>query len=176
MEYPRGLSFDREGSIIVADRNNKLIKVFSNNDQFTRKIGLEPGSFTDPFHCVQYGEHFVVSESDEHCVKVFDLAGRFLYKFGKKGRFLYKFGTKGDGDGVFNIIYCLSVNKVGNLVVCDLENHRVRMFKLSGKFIGKFGTNGSGIGELNRPTSTAVFSDGRIVVTDSGNHRVQIFE
>ena len=163
---PHGLSFAREGNIIVADRNNKLIKVFSNNGQFTRKIGLEGSSFTDPFHCVQYGEHFIVSESDKHCIKVFDLAGRFLYEFGKKG----------DGDGEFNVIRCLSVNKAGHLMVCDLWNHRVQVFELSGKFIAKFGTKGSGIGELNRPTSTAVLSDGRIVVTDYGNHRVQIFE
>ena len=164
-EGPHGLSCDRGGNVIVADRNNKLIKVFSNNSQFTRKIALE-GSFTDPFHCVEYQEYFIVSESDEHCIKVFDLAGRFLHKFGKKG----------DGDGEFNVIRCLSVNKAGHLMVCDLWNHRVQVFELSGKFVAKFGTKGSGMGELNKPTSTAVLSDGRIVVTDYGNHRIQIFE
>jgi len=116
-KHPHGLSFDREGNVIVADRNNKLIKVFSNTAQFTRKIGLE-GSFTDPFHYVQYEKYFVVSESDEHCIKVFHLDGRFLYKFGKKG----------DGDGEFNVIRCLSVNKAGHLMVCDLWNHRVQVF------------------------------------------------
>ena len=165
LNAPHGLSLDSNGNVIVSDANNELIKIFHPNGQFLRKIGVE-GSFTFPFHCIQYDKYFIVSDSHEHCIKVCDRDGNFLYKFGKKG----------EGDGEFDKPRCLSVNKTGHLMVCDAGNHRVQLFELSGKFITKFGTKGSGIGEFNRPISTAVLSDGRIVVSDINNDRIQIFE
>ena len=157
--------FDSDGNIIVADRGNKVIKIFSPSGQFLRKIG-EEGSLTYPFHCVQYDNFLIVSDSDENSIKVFSREGDFLYKFGKKG----------EGDGELNTPRCLSFNKAGHLMVCDAGNHRVQVFELNGKFMRKFGTKGSGIGQLNRPVSTAVLSDGKIVVSDFNNDRIQIFE
>jgi len=130
-----------------------------------RKIGGE-GSFKAPWHCVQYDNFLIVSDSEENSIKVFSREGDYLYKFGKKG----------EGDGELNTPHCLSVNKAGHLMVCDKLNHRVQVFELNGKFLTKFGTKGSGIGEFNNPVSTAVLIDGRIVVSDFVNSRIQIFE
>ena len=162
---PLCLSVDCDGNIIVVDTGNKLVKIFSQSGQLLQKIGRD-GSFTYPIHCVQYDKYLIVSERDEHCIKVHDRDGNFLYQFGKQG----------EGDGEFNKPLCLSVNKAGHLMVCDKLNHRVQVFELSGKFVGKFGSKGSGIGEFNYPVSTAVLSDGKIAVIDCANHRIQIFE
>jgi len=165
LKDPYGLSVDSDGNYIVADSSNKLIKIFSPSGRFLRKIGGE-GSFTFPHHCVQYGNHLIVSDRKEHCIKVFDSDGNFVYQFRKKG----------EGDGEFNDPRFLSVNKAGHLMVCDTENHRVQVFELSGKFLKKFGKKESGVGEFFRPVSTAVLSDGRIVVTKWGIDCIQIFE
>jgi len=162
---PLGLSINCDGNIIVADSCNKLVKIFSQSGKLLQKIGGD-GSFSLPFHCVQYDKYLIVSDRDEHCIKVLDRDGNFLYQFGKQG----------EGDGEFNTPYCLSVNKAGHLMVCDGLNHRVQVFELSGKFLKKFGTKGSGIGEFNEPVSTTVLSDGRIVVSDFRNDRIHIFE
>ena len=69
----------------------------------------------------------------DHCIKVFS----------REGEFLYKFGNKENGDGEFNDPGCLSVDRAGHLLVCDLLNHRVRVFKLSGEFVTKFGAKGT---------------------------------
>jgi len=165
LSRPLGLSVDNDGNIIVADRDNKVVKLFSRTGEAVHKI-VGKGSFSCPFHCVQCNNYVIASDSHEHCINVFDRVGNFLYKFGKKG----------EEDGEFNNPHCLSVDKVGHLMVCDAGNHRVQVFEESGKFITKFGTKGSGIGEFNGPVSTAVLSDGRIVVTDFYNNRLQIFE
>ena len=165
LNAPLGLSLDSDGNVIVADAHNELIKIFYPNGQFLRKIGVE-GSFTFPFHCIQYDKYLIVSDTAENCIKVCNRDGHFLYKFGKKG----------EGDGEFNCPRCLSVNKAGHLMVCDAGNHRVQVFELSGKFVTKFGTKWSWIGEFNFPMSTAVLNDGRIVVSDYWNNRIQIFE
>ena len=165
LNNPRGLSIDSDGNILVADYDNKLIKIFSAGGQFVSKIGNE-GDFAEPFHCIQHDNYLIVSDSGDHSVKFFD----------RKGNFLYKFGKKGNADGEFNTPRCLFMNKAGHLMVCDKENHRIQVFELSGKFVAKFGTKGSRMGGFNIPVSAAVLSDGKIVVTDFQNHRIQLFE
>ena len=132
---------------------------------FGNGIGVQ-SSFSLPVHCVQCGEYFIVSDSDEHCIKVFNREGHFQYKFGKQGK----------GDGEFNCPAYLLVNELQHLFVCDRENHRVQIVELNGKFIGKFGAKGSKLGEFNRPLSVAMLSNDRIVVCDECNHRIQTFE
>ena len=165
LSNPRGLSLDSTGNIIVADAGNKLIKIFTPDGRFVMKIG-GPGSFSCLVHCVQCGEYFMVSDHDEHCIKVFNREGYCQYKFGKKGK----------GDGEFNYPGYLLVNESQHLFVCDRENHRVQVFEVNGKFIWKFGTEGWKLGEFNRPLSVAMLSNSRIVVSDELNHRIEIFE
>ena len=161
---PSGLSIDSDSNIIVADRGNKLIKIFSADGKFLHKLGTER-SFTEPFHCIQHDNYLIVLDSGDHSVQFFD----------RKGNFLYKFGKKGNADGEFNSPHCLSMDKAGHLLVCDTGNHRIQVFDLSGTFVTKFGTKGSGIGEFDGPVSAAVLSDGKIVVSDYRNSRIQIF-
>ena len=69
---PWGLSADSDGNIIVADAGNKLIKIFSPDGKFLMKIGGQ-GAFTFPFHCIQCDRYLIVSDRDEHCIKVYDI-------------------------------------------------------------------------------------------------------
>ncbi|CAH3109833.1 unnamed protein product [Pocillopora meandrina] len=154
---PWGLSVDRNGNIIVAHRGNKLIQTFSPSGQSLYTLGEGEGEgLACPRHCIQYDKYLIVSDAGENCIKVFDINGNFLYKF----------GNEGNRDGEFKSPRFLSVNKAGHLMVCDKGNYRVQVFELSGKFITKFGKRGSGPGEFEGPTSTAILSDGRIVVAD----------
>ena len=162
---PWGLSVDSDGNVIVADKGNSSIKIFSPDGEFLMKIGGQ-GTLKSPVHCIQYEKCLVVSDKGEHCIKVFDRNGNFQYMFGKKG----------SGDGEFNAPSCMAVNKSGHLMVCDECNHRVQVFELNGKFIGKFGREGSNLGEFKNPASLAILSNGRIAVSDWKNHRIQLFE
>ena len=163
-QNPHGLSVNREGNIVVADRHNKSIKIFSRDGQCLQTIGADH-SLISPYNCIQHDRHIIVSDRSNHCVKVFD----------EDGKVLRKFGQKGDGDGEFNAPGGLSVDRAGHLLVCDTGNHRVQVFELCGKFVTKFGRQGAKPGEFNLPISAAILADGRIVVTDFKNHRVQIF-
>lgn len=160
---PRGLSIDKNGNIIVADTQNKLIEIVTPEDNILRKIG--PGFFVYPMHCVQCDKYFVVSDTFDNAIKVFDQEGAFLYKFGKKG----------NGVEEFRLPRCLAVDEVGHLLVCDDSNNRIQMFELqesSVKLIGTIGKGGNGKVELQQPFSVGVLSDGRIVVNDVGNKRM----
>ena len=105
---PRALSINDNGEIIVADSGNKLIKIFSPRS-----------TFVTPYHCIQLGQHFIVSDWDDHSIKMFDLEGKFISKFGKRG----------NKDGEFNYPRSLLVSKEGLLMVCDCNNQRVQVFR-----------------------------------------------
>ena len=159
------MSINGNGDIIVADTGTQLIMIFSSSGEYLRKFG-GPDFFLNPYHCIQLGQYLVVSDCNNHSIKILNLERKFISKFGKEG----------NRDGEFNKPRYLSVNKQGLLVVCDLGNNRVQVFEPSGKFVTKFGSKGSGVGELKHPNSAANLSDGRIVVCDGDNHRIQIFD
>ena len=165
LKSPWGLSLDSNGNIIVSDRGNKFIKFFSPDGKFLTKIG-GPSSFTSPVHCVQSGDYLIVSVRGDHNVKVFT----------REGECKYQFGTIGTGNGEFDNPCCLSVTKLGHVLVCDHNNHRVQVFEVNGKFVGQFGKEGSNLGEFKNPFSVAILSNGQIVVSDNENHRIQIFD
>ena len=99
LEYPQGLSINGNGDIIVADRENKLIKIFPSSGGYLRKFGWA-GSLVAPYHCIQHGQYFIVSDSGDHSIKTFNLEGKFISKFGKQG----------NKDGEFSKPRYLSVN------------------------------------------------------------------
>ena len=162
---PPGLSVDSDGNIIVTDCQNKLIKILSPGGRLLRTIGGDRLTF--PIHCIQKNNIFVVLDRGDHGIKMFD----------KEGKFLKKFGSKGVGNKQFNDPCCLSVDKVGHLMVCDKLNHRIQLLDIpSGKFHTKFEVKGKDIRGLGNPVSMAVLSNGRIVVSDVLHHCVHIFE
>ena len=161
---PSGICVDSDGNIIVADSVNKLIKIFTPSGQFLRKFGRD-NLLLDPCHCIQKDQYLIVSDRGDDSIKVFNTDGDFLYKFGSKGK----------GDGEFNELYCLSVDKAGHMMVVDSENDRVQVFELNGKFITKFELMRGGMA-FDGPTSTSVLSDGRVVVSDFSNNRIQIIK
>ena len=162
LSYPWGLSFDNKGNVIVADKGNCLIKIFTPDGRFVMKIGAQ-GLLSQPAHCVQSDEYFIVSDWGEHCVQVFNSEGHFLYSFGKKG----------EGDGEFNSPFGLLVTQSKHLLVCDPGNQRIQVFELNGTFVAKF--VGSKSGYLKSPQFIAVLSNDQFVVSDQ-KHRVHILK
>ena len=162
---PCGLSVGSDGNIIVPDCHEKVVKIFSPDEQLLCTIG--EGQLTSPSHCIQYRDHFFVSDRGDHRIKKFD----------REGKLLNTYGSKGVGNKQFNDPCFLSVDKAGRLMICDKLNHRVQLLDISsGKFQTKFDIKGEGIGGLGTPVSMAVLSNGRIVVSDSLHHCVHIYE
>ena len=86
-------------------------------------------------HCVQCDKYFVVSDTFDNAINVFNQEGAFLYKFGKKWG-----GVEG-----LSLPRCLAVDKVGHLLVCDDGNNRIQMFELHESSVKLIGTIGKGV-------------------------------
>jgi len=68
----------------------------------------------------------------------------------------------------------LIVDRAGDIIVGDPENHGLIKWNSEGKLLGRWGSFGAGAEEFNTPLGLAGDEDGRIYVADSGNHRVKI--
>ena len=71
------------------------------------------------------------------------------------------------------------MDKKGNIVIGDTNNHRIVVYCWDGKkekLLGSFGKKGSSEGEFNWPYGVVVDSNNRILVADLGNHRIEIVD
>ena len=160
LKNPFGLSMDDKEQIIVSDYNNNRIQVLAKNGGNIFTFGdIGPEKLLRPFSCVSHKNRFFVSDSGHSCIKVFDQAGQFLYKFGSNG-------TK---NGQFVRPSGLHIDRHDCLLVCDQGSGRFQKFSLEGRFIGKCTTPG-----LENLNGVAEMPDGRIFVTSTKSKKVYI--
>ncbi|CAH6777512.1 Trim71 [Phodopus roborovskii] len=165
---PWGVSVDKEGYIIVADRSNNRIQVFKPCGSFHHKfgtLGSRPGQFDRPAGVAcDASRRIVVADKDNHRIQIFTFEGQFLLKFGEKG-------TK---NGQFNYPWDVAVNSEGKILVSDTRNHRIQLFGPDGVFLNKYGFEGSLWKHFDSPRGVAFNHEGHLVVTDFNNHRLLV--
>uniref|UniRef100_A0A8C2UVC7 E3 ubiquitin-protein ligase TRIM71 n=1 Tax=Chinchilla lanigera TaxID=34839 RepID=A0A8C2UVC7_CHILA len=165
---PWGVSVDKEGYIIVADRSNNRIQVFKPCGSFHHKfgtLGSRPGQFDRPAGVAcDTSRRIVVADKDNHRIQIFTFEGQFLLKFGEKG-------TK---NGQFNYPWDVAVNSEGKILVSDTRNHRIQLFGPDGVFLNKYGFEGALWKHFDSPRGVAFNHEGHLVVTDFNNHRLLV--
>ena len=58
--------------------------------------------------------------------------------YSRDGKFVRQWGRKGTGDGEFDLVHDVAVDKAGRVYVADRSNSRVQVFDADGKFIDKW--------------------------------------
>ena len=155
-ENPMSVSVDSDGRIVVTDCINSRIQVFT-------KEGQPVLSFRTscPTKCISHQNKFIVTNSDNQCIKIFDSSGKFLRKIGARG--------KGDGKLDWPTGFCIiGSGNQHNILVCDFNNRRIVQFTMEGFFTGKT------VAKLQSPVGIATTPDGRILVSDTGAKKIYI--
>ena len=126
---PVDVCLDEQHRIVVTESGNQRIQVITQQGETISIFGDSGPEKLDnsPKSCIPYKNMFLVSVLVNHCIKVFDQSGTFLYKF----------GTLGNQDGRFDRPHGMLVDRSSNLLVCDNNNNRVQQFTLDGRFTGK---------------------------------------
>lgn len=167
---PWGLCVDREGNIIVADRRNNRIQIYSSRGEFKAMFGCkgtEPGEFDLPAGITTdtYGR-IIVIDKDNHRVQIFTSHGEFILKFGSFGKEC----------GQFQYPWDVAVNTLGNIVVTDTRNHRIQLFTSEGAYITKFVFEGANPNKMLKgpttPRGVCFTTSGNVIVSDFENHRL----
>ncbi|XP_062922735.1 E3 ubiquitin-protein ligase TRIM71 [Mobula hypostoma] len=165
---PWGVCVNKEGYIIIADRSNNRVQVFTPSGTYHHKFGTagsRPGQFDRPagVACDQ-NCRIIVADKDNHRIQVFTFEGQFILKFGEKG----------SKNGQFNYPWDVAVNTDGKILVSDTRNHRVQLFGPDGNFVSKYGFEGALWKHFDSPRGVAFNHEGHLVVTDFNNHRLLV--
>jgi hypothetical protein len=190
------LAFDAKGQkMYVADLDNRRIRVVDltsgivttvagNGEKGAPKDGDDAKSspLVDPRAvAVDAKGNVYILERSGHALRVVDAEGKIRTVAGTG-----KAGATGDGgpakDATFNGPKHLCVDKDGNVLIADTENHLIRKYlPKDGKIVrvagnGKKGNAGldgpPDQAELNQPHGVIVNAAGTIFISDSSNNRV----
>ena len=174
---PTGLSFDRQGRLMVADTHYYRVLFYSPTGELHEEMsiggvcGQGPGEFHFVTDCVQDSQgNYYVAEYGE-----FDR----IQKFSPQREFLFQWGNHGEGDSQFMRPQSLAVDEQDLLWVADSCNHRIQVFDARGKdakLVKTWGQPGREPGQLSYPWGIVLDSRGHVYVSERGNHRVQKFD
>lgn len=156
--------------LLVADRDNHRIQMFTLEGVFVRKYGCYGrgvNNLSSPFEAdfAANGDVFI---SDWNNGRVVIRSAALAYKG--------QFGSQGSGSTQLMGSRGLAVDRQqGWVYVADTLNHRICKWTTGGVHMFNFGTQGTGPGEFNQPFDVAVGADG-IYVADTENSRIQEFD
>ena len=166
-----GLALGPTGLVVVSDwKKNKLI-IFDKNMKFKSVIGGSGAlKFNKPsgMACDKDGNIYV-ADRDNHCVKKFNVLGKFVMKIGT--------GKAGSAKEEFNSPRAVVVSSQDIVYIADGLNHRIQIFSGDdSRFKLTIGSLGSDPGQFNVPCGVALNStEDKLFVSDNKNNRIQIF-
>ena len=99
-----------------------------------------------------------------------------LVVFDKHYQYSHTIGGAGSGNGKFQWISGIAVDKKGYLYVADRSLNCIQKFKLNGEFISQFGSQGTADSQFQSPEGLVLSQSELLFVCDSENSRVQVFQ
>jgi uncharacterized protein (TIGR03663 family) len=176
MRNPKGIAFDDQGNLYVADSQNHRIQVFDPNGQLGRQWGGEgtqPGQFKEPWGvAVAKNGDVYVADTWNHRIQVFDAEGNFKTMWGL-------FGESGEAAGPGTALYGprdLAFDSKGFLYVSDTGNKRIVKYDPQGNMVAGIGGTGDGEGQMQEPVGIALDKDDNLYIADTWNQRIQVFD
>ncbi|XP_043913552.1 E3 ubiquitin-protein ligase TRIM71-like [Protopterus annectens] len=166
---PWGVCVTKDGFIIVADRSNNRIQVFTPGGVFLYKFGSQ-GSLPGKFDCpsgvtCDKNNKIIVADKGNHRIQIFSFDGIFLLKF----------GGKGNKTGRFNCPWDVAVSSENKIAVSDTHNHRVQLFSYDGQFLSSYGFEGAPQMHMASPRGVTFDREDRLIVADFNNHHLVVF-
>lgn len=173
---PSGLSFDRQGNLMVADTHYFRVLFYTPQGKLMESrtlggtSGHGPGEFNFVTDAVEDSRgNYYVAEYGEY---------DRIQKFSPQGEFLYQFGSHGSEAGQFIRPQNLTIDAHDRIWVADACNHRIQVFDVSGeqaKLVSMWGEQGKLPGQLSYPYDLLLDQQGHVYVAEFGNHRIQKF-
>ncbi|MBI3996241.1 MAG: SMP-30/gluconolactonase/LRE family protein [Candidatus Omnitrophica bacterium] len=169
-QSPLGVAVDAADNLYIVDSTPKRIRVFSPSGAALRTISHESlerptGIAVDAARDRIYVADSATASAKQHVIRVFDLAGTYLYAL----------GGEGSAGGPLAFPTYLTVDGQGQLYVADTVNGRVQVFDSEGRYVKTVGERGDAFGMFDKPKGIALDSFGNLYVVDSSWSNVQIF-
>jgi len=136
---PHGVTVGPDGNLFCVDTGANSIRKFTPEGRLLMTVGdagmptprMSNRPFSVPTHVgvdPRTGDFYVTDGYSNAAV----------HKFSPDGRHLSTFGESGTGEGQFNIVHNVKVDREGWVYVADRENHRIQVFSAHGRFETQF--------------------------------------
>ena len=131
LNCPRGVTVDHNtGNIYVADCCNNCVKVFDNTAKYLYKFGDGKGEGKMSYPTGLLIRDNTVFVSHRHCILVYQLDGKFVFRI----------GSYGSGELQFDTPCGLSTDESNNdIYICDFNNHRIQIISENLQYKSEFG-------------------------------------
>jgi uncharacterized protein (TIGR03663 family) len=168
---PRGLAFDLDGNLVVADTGNKRIVQFRPSGEYVNQVGaggVIAGRFEEPTD--------VAVDPTNGTILVADSWNGRIQRFGADLAYQSEFAVPGwAGRDIFQKPG-LAVGVDGTIFATDPATGQVVAYAPTGEVKYAFGGLGAGAGQLGLPNGIRVdLPANTLVVADGGNSRVVVF-
>jgi len=167
---PRGIAFDREGALLVADTQNNRIQRIGADGRVLAvwggpEAGERPGQFRQPCGVAGAPDGSVyVADTWNHRIQKLDAGGRFVREWREE-------------DPAFWGPRAIAIGPSGTVFVADTGNKRILAYDPDGRRLFTFGGEGSEPGKLVEPVGLTIDPQAKVIyVADTGNHRIQSFD
>ena len=174
--YPYDVAVTQDGSVVVADTSNRLIRLVANG-VVTTPAAWSWLSLSSPYGVgLMRDGNVVVADSGNNRIRV--VVGGTVTTLGS--------GRSGFADGsattaMFNRPSGFDIMRNGSIVVADTFNYRIRLVASDGTVTTLAGSGTKGFADgsattarFNDPSDVAVTQNGSFVVADSGNNRIRL--
>ena len=155
------------GDILVCDKVNHRLQIFSPDGKFIKCVGDKKGSgplqFNYPVSIAIHpqSKKVYIAERDNRRVQILKPDFTFCGFFDRSGSL---------------DPYDISIDSNGDVYITDcIINHRVQVFTEYGEYIREFGEKGNEEGELDQPRGIAIDSNDIIYIFEHTNHRISLF-
>ena len=187
--FPHGVTVDDQGNVYVADLNNHSIRKITTDGMVSTLAGSGSPGFANGngtsarFHdprgvAVDEEGNVYVADHDNHRIRLISPTGDVTTFAGSGSQ---SFADGPANSAAFNFPIALSFDRLGNLLVADQDNHRIRSIDGEGNVqtIAGTGTQGFGDGAVSAarfsdPTGVSVDNVGNIWIADRLNQRIRL--
>jgi sugar lactone lactonase YvrE len=194
LNAPNGLAVDSKGNLYIADTGNDRIRMVSSGGVIStiagngsRGYGGDGGaargaSLNTPTDVtVDAAGNVYIADQGNHRIRRVTPDGTIRTVAGSGSP-----GFGGDGGTAvqagLNSPSAVRIDKAGNLLIADRDNHRIRRVATDGRIStlagnGTAGYNGDSqearLASLNKPSGLTVDASGNLLIADRDNHRIR---
>ncbi len=165
-DFPMSAAVDNENRLVVLDRYNKRLQLFSSDFKLLKVVPLSSGYVGEYYTGARFikfdsfSNRFFVSDQHFHKIAVYNKDLVFQRSLGE---------GKGSGENQFNNPEGIAFDSEGNVFIADRGNNRIQVFDSNLKLKSSITSN------LSRPKGLAIGSDDTLFVVDEASAAVLIF-
>lgn len=133
--YPHGVTVAPDGNLFCVDTGDSTVRKLTPDGKVLLTLG-EANNPTPRMSNLPFSvpTHVGVDPRTNEFYVSDGYTNAAVHKFSPEGNHLFTWGESGTGEGQFNIVHNVKVDRDGWVYVADRENHRIQVFNPKGVF------------------------------------------